>query len=442
MKKSWHLDRREFLRGMGVSLALPFLSAMDVRAVTTAAAGPRRFATVYFPYGVSMPPDGHEHAAWNWFPKGKGKAFEFNNSLKPFESLRQDLTVLGGLSHPNGRKMGGHDTSDIFLTGAELNGSKMQNTVSADQVAAAHFANETRFSSLVLSTDGGVGESTRASTLSFSSTGQPIPSLNKPRLIFDRMFGVNEASKAQQRIELQNSGSMLDLVQENARSLRLRLGREDQQKLDEYLTSVRQIEQRVESSQRWLDVPKPEVDDTGLRLDATADTPIELIRTMYDLMVLAFQTDSTRLATYQIGNMSGGLADKFPTLLGFGNTMHKLAHDWNKPGGIEALGKWDRFLSEQAAYFIQRLRDTREGEHSLLDNTMVLYGTSNCRTHDNTNYPLVLAGGKAMGFRHGRYLTYGDHVPFANFHLTALNKLGVPADSFADSNGDLSELFT
>ncbi len=443
MKKSWHLNRREFLRGLGVSLALPFFSSMEVRGATRttgAVARPRRFVTVYFPYGVSIPGEGDEQAAWNWFPKGEGRNFQFNNSLKSLEPLREEVTILGGLSHPHGRKMNGHDTSDIFLTGAELTGSQLNNSISADQVAAEHFANQTRFSSLVLSTDGGVGETTRASTLSFSRTGQPIPSLNNPRVVFERLFGVNEASKAEQRRELQNSGSMLDLVQENARSLRRRLGREDQQKLDEYLASVRQIEQRVVSSQEWLDVPKPAVDASGLRLDATVDTPLELIRTMYDLMALAFQTDSTRLATYQIGNMAGGLADKFPSLLGFGQNMHNLAHGWNKPGGIEALGKWDRFLTEQAAYFINRLKTIQEGEHTLLDNTMVLYGTSNCRTHDNTNYPLVFAGGKAMGFRHGQFLKFSEKTPFANVHATVLNRLGVPAESFADSRGELTEL--
>ena len=440
MKKSWHLNRREFLRGLGVSLALPFLSSLELRGATRAVARPRRFVTIYFPYGVSLPSEGDEQAAWNWFPNGEGRKFAFNNSLKSLEPLREDVTILGGLSHPHGRKMNGHDTSDIFLTGAELSGSQLNNSISADQVAAEHFANETRYSSLVLSTDGGVGETTRASTLSFSRTGQPIPSLNNPRVVFERLFGVNEATKAEQRRELQNSGSMLDLVQENARSLRQRLGREDQQKLDAYLASVRQIEQRVVSSQQWLDVPKPEVDASGLRLDATVDTPLDLIRTMYDLMTLAFQTDSTRLATYQIGNMAGGLADKFPSLLGFGQNMHNLAHGWNKPGGIEALGKWDRFLTEQVAYFINRLKTIQEGEHTLLDNTMVLYGTSNSRTHDNTNYPLVFAGGKAMGFRHGRFLKFSEKTPFANVHATVLNRLGVPAESFADSRGEMTEL--
>jgi hypothetical protein len=440
MQKPWHLDRRTFLKGTGVSLALPLLAGMDASAKT--AQQPRRFAAVYFPYGVSLPNEDHEHANWNWFPKGEGRDFQFNDSLKPLEPLRDQVTILGGLSHPHGRKMGGHDTSDIFLTGAELKGSQLQNSISMDQVAAAHFADQTRYASLALSTDGGVGESTRSSTLSFSRTGQPLPALSKPRQVFERFFGVNAASKAAQRRELQNSGSMLDLVLENAKSLRLRLGSEDQAKLDEYLASVRQIEKRVERSEQWLDVPKPKVDATGLHLDATDETPLELIRTMYDLMFLAFQTDSTRMATYQLGNMNGAtsIAGKFPALLGYGESMHKLAHGWNKKGGAEALGKWDRFLAEQFAYFINRLKDTPEGDASLLDHTMLLYGSSNSRTHNNTNYPIIFAGGKRLGFKHGKFLKFGEDTPFANVHATALNRLGVPTESFADSQGEMTEL--
>lgn len=440
MKKPWELDRRTFLKGTGVSLALPFLAGMEASAKT--AKQPRRFAAVYFPYGVSLPPEDHEHANWNWFPQGEGRDFRFNNSLKPLEPLRDQVTILGGLSHPHGRKMGGHDTSDIFLTGAELKGSQLRNSISMDQVAAAHVADQTRYASLAISTDGGVGESTRSSTLSFSRTGQPLPALSKPRQVFERLFGVNEASKSAQRRELQNSGSMLDLVLDNAKSLRLRLGSDDQTKLDEYLASVRQIELRVERSEQWLDVPKPQVDATGLHLEATDETPLELIRTMYDLMFLAFQTDSTRLATYQLGNMNGAtsIAGKFPALLGYGESMHKLAHGWNKKGGAEALGKWDRFLAGQFAYFVNRLRTTPEGDASLLDHTMLLYGSSNSRTHNNTNYPIVFAGGKRLGFKHGQFLKFGADTPFANVHATILNRLGVPGESFADSKGEMTEL--
>lgn len=442
MKKSWHLDRREFLRGTGVTLALPFLSAMQTSAAATT--HPRRFAAVYFPYGVSLPPGDHEHADWSWFPQGEGRGFTFNRSLQPLEPFRGKLSVLEGLSHPHGRKMGGHDTSDIFLTGAELKGSQLRNSISLDQVAAGHFGDLTRYRSLVLSSDGGVGESTRSSTLSFSRNGQPIPSLNQPRIVFDRLFGVNSESTVAKRRELENSGSMLDLVLENARSLRRRLGSGDQEKLDEYLASVRQIEERVERSEHWLDVPKPQVNASGLHLEATDETPYELIRTMYDLIVLAFRTDSTRVATYQLGNMNGAtsIAGKFPSLLGLGGNMHQLAHGWNKKGGAEALGKWDRFLAEQFAWFLGRLDSIPEGGGTLLDHTMLLYGSSNSRTHNNTNYPVVFAGGTGLGVRQGHLHRYDEGTPFSNLHRTVLDRLGVPEPSFADSTGTLSELLS
>lgn len=185
---------------------------------------------------------------------------------------------------------------------------------------AAELGEDTRFRSLSLSVDGGVGEATRASTLSFSRSGQPVPALHNPRLIFNRLFGVADATIKARRQELKNSDSMLDLVLEHSKSVRGSLGKQDQEKFDEYLQSVRQIEQRVERSEKWLDVPKPEVDATGLHLDADDKTPGELIKTMFDLMFLAIQTDATRFLTYQLGNMNGAtsIAGKFPALLGFG----------------------------------------------------------------------------------------------------------------------------
>jgi hypothetical protein len=172
--------------------------------------------------------------------------------------------------------------------------------------------------------------------------------------------------------------------------------------------------------------------------------PRELIRTMYDLMALAFQTDSTRYATYQIGNMNGAtsIAGKFPALLGLGQSMHKLAHGWNKQGGAEALGKWDEFLAQQFTYFIERLKNTPDGDASLLDHTILLYGSSNSRTHNNTNYPIMLAGGKGLGMKHGQYLKLNEHTPIANVHTTILNRLGVPTEKFADANGELTQLLT
>lgn len=440
-QKSWQLKRRTLLRGCGVALGLPLLDCMADDVAPTER--PKRFCGVYFPYGVVIQQPDAAGARWNWFPVGEGADFSFTEPHASLQSLRSDLTVLGGLSHPNGRKMDGHDTADVWLTAAELKGGQLANSLSIDQLIALRHGDRTRFHSLVMSTDGGVGEPTRSSTLSFSRTGQPIPAINKPRMIYDRFFGTDTDSQDKHAQQLRNSASMLDLVLEHSRSLQRRLGRLDQRKMDEYLESVRQIEKRVSQSERWLHVPKPHVNATDLHLDADDTTPGELMKTMYDLMVLAFQTDSTRTATYQIGNMNGAtsIAGKFPQLLGFANKMHSLAHGARKgEQGAENLGRWDQFMTEQFAYFLKRLKETPEGDGMLLDHTMVLYGSSNSNTHQNTNYPLILAGGGELGLQHGSFLTYGSDVPLSNLFVTMLNRLDTPVERFVDSTGEISEI--
>jgi len=444
MKKSWHLDRRTFLRGTGVALALPLLDSMTWAGEAKVTAElPRRMCCVYFPFGVSLPPEKHEHANWNWFPKGQGRDFEFTSTLESLEPLRDDVTVLGGLSHPHGRKMGGHDTGDIFLTGAPFKGSHYGNSISLDQFAALKMGRQTRFPSLTLSSDGGVGEPTRSTTLSFSRSGRPVPALAKPQQVFARLFGEDEGQTVKsQRRRLENTDSMLDLVLEHSQSMQQRLGKQDQRKLDEYLSSVRNVEQRVRRSQKWLNVPKPDVDPGSVKLEATPEGPLDYIRAMYDLTFLAFQTDTTRLATYMIGQVAGAttIANAFPACIGLGGNWHGLAHGAGKKGGYEKLGRFDQFLSQQLAYFLTRLKETPEGDGSLLDRTMVFYGSSNSRTHNNRNYPLVLAGGSKLGLRHGQYLTFAESTPLSNVFVTMLRGLDLPVDSFADSTGEVTEL--
>ena len=439
-RSSWQLDRRLLLKGVGVSLALPMLECMGTESGHLNR--PKRFCAVYFPYGSVFQKADSEFARWNWTPSGEEADFTFGEIHRSLKPLRQELTMLEGLSHPNGRSMGGHDTADIWLTGSELKGSRMKNSMSLDQLIAGHHVDQTRYSSLVLSTDGGVGEPTRSSTLSYNRNGQPIPAQNRPRIVFDRLFGVSSDSVDAQRKELQRTGSMLDRVLEHSRSVRRRLGRYDQEKFDEYMASVRQIEKRVERSRRWLDVPKPRVDEVGLSLDADDSTPRELIQTMYDLMFLAFQTDSTRVATYQLGNMNGAtsIAGKFPQLIGLGKNMHSLAHGGAKGKGGEELGKWHQFLTDQMARFLTRLKSTAEGDGNLLDHTVVLYGSSNSQTHRNANYPMMLAGGQRLGLKHGRMITADEQTPLSNVFVAILNQLGIPADSFADSTSPLDAL--
>jgi hypothetical protein len=445
--KSWHLTRRTFLMGTGVSLGLPWLECMAGTEKAKLASRPRRMCAMYWGFGVGLPKEDGEQANWRWFPNGQGSEFQFTDTLKPLESLRENVTVLGGLSHPNGRKMGGHDTGDTFLTGAFMHNKFLRNTVSVDQIAAQALGDQTRFSSLVLSTDGGVGEPTRSSTLSYNDKGRPLPALNQPQQIFDRFFGAGDADSIAQRRRLKSASGMLDRVLEDSRSLRLRLGKQDQEKFDEYLASVRQIEERVQRSQRWLEIPRPELRDEErdmLKLDADDKAPQDYIQTMYDLIYLAFRTDSTRVATYQITNMAdaSSKSGKFPQLEGFKDSLHTLAHGWNKPEGAEKLGKWDQFMAKQFARFLESLASAKEEHGSVLDNSVVLYGSSNSTTHSNNNYPLVLAGGKQLGLHHGRYLKFGSDIPLSNLFVTMLNCIGTPRPSFADSTGGMSELLT
>ncbi|MAI71671.1 MAG: hypothetical protein CMM01_12255 [Rhodopirellula sp.] len=445
--KSWHLNRRTFLRGTGVSLGLPWLECMSGSSHASAAekSKAKRLCAFYFGFGVSLPKEDSDQAKWRWFPNGDGKEFEFTETLQPLEKHRDHLSILGGLSHPNGRRMGAHDTGDTFLTGAYLNNKMLQNTVSVDQVAALTASEQTRFSSLVLSTDGGVGEPTRSSTLSYDHKGRPLPALNQPQQIFDRFFGAGDADVLRKQRRLRSAAGMLDRVLEDSKSLRKRLGNHDREKLDEYLASVAEIERGVQRSQQWLEVPRPELSDQDremLHLEADDEAPRNFIRTMYDLIYLAFRTDSTRVATYQITNMAdcSSKAAKFPQLEGFKSSLHSLAHDWNKPGGAEALSRWDQFMAEQLSYFLDRMSNSKENEASLLDNTVVLYGSSNSTTHNNRNYPLVLAGGADLGLQHGQYLRFDEKIPMSNLLLTMLHRVGSEQEAFSDSTNDLTEI--
>lgn len=443
--RSWQLNRRTFLRGAGAALALPALECMGARKP---ADEPRRLAAIYFPFGVSMPPADSGKTEWSWFPESEGSDYQFTQALNPLEPLRKEISILGGLSHPEVRKIGGHDSGDTFLTGCDLIGRKLLNVQSMDQIAANHLADQTRFSSLIMSTDGGVGEPTRSSTLSYNHHGRPIPALNQPQQIYERFFGGGDDATQRGRRRLRSAAHMLDLVLEDAHDVRRKLGKNDQEKLDEYLDSVRDVEKRVERSQAWINLPKPELTDADrerLKLDSDSKVPEDYIATMYELIYLAFRTDSTRVATYQIGSMGDAtsLSGKFPQLLGLGNNLHGLCHAWNKPDGIEPLGKWDQFLARKFAQFLTRMKETpanAEGTRSLLDQTSILYGSSNSTTHTNLNYPLVLAGGQSMGFRHGSYHRFDKSVPLANLQYTMLKKAGIPVDSFADSNGLMTEV--
>ncbi len=438
-RKSWHLDRRTLLQGAGISLALPLMEAMG--GTYASAATPVRSCFLFFPNGVSLPPESHDaHQDWYWFPQGDGRDYTFTRSLAPLSPHRNEISILQGLSHPLSRKIVSHNTADVFLTGADISRT-YNNSISVDQVIARETGKQTRLPSLVLSSDNGIGYTARTGTLSFNKSGQPIPADAEPRRIFNRLFGTPAGeSLPDQRSRLKNKGSMLDYLLEDTAKLARKLGNYDKRKLEEYLTSIREVEKQVERTEAWLEVAKPDVDPKNVNLMAGTDDPAEFIRTIYDLMVLAFQTDSTRVATYQIAREdSQGVGDKFPQAIGLGS-HHGLSHGTRKADGFVKWGRYDEFLSQQFAYFLDRLKSVSEGDATLLDRTMILYGCGTSTTHNANNYPIVLAGGSRCGFKHGALHRFTDETPFANTHLTIAQKMGLKIDQFADSTGTLTSL--
>ena len=440
--KSWHLDRRQFLRGAGVVCALPYLEAMG--NAQASAPRPKRMAFVYFPNGCSLPAkDDEKYAHWRWFPKGSGSDYELTDVLASLEPFREQLSILGGLSHPRSRELLGHMAGDTWLTGGDVRGDNYRNTISVDQIAARELKEHTRYPSLVFSGDGGVGYKSRVSTLSFNENGRPIPSEHRHREIFERYFAQGGgATTKERRFSLKAGRKIVDLILEDSNRLKGRLGQHDQDKLDEYLTSLNSVEEQIRRNEAWLDTPlKPfDASHLGLDCDPTVD-PQATLRTMYDLMVLGFQIDLTRVMTYMIAREDGmGFGDHFPRLaLGINRGHHTISHDLHE-GHWDDWGRYDKWVAEQFAYFLERLKTTHDEHGPLLDDTLVLYGSCCSTTHNARNYPLALAGGKNLGIRHGSYREYDEETPLSNFLLTLLQAVGVEHESFSDSTGVLSEL--
>ena len=436
------LDRRAFLRGsMGVTLALPMLDSMAVRAATPKNQIPKRMVCIYFPNGVSLPGPAHpHHKEWHWFPHGQGKNFTLTKTLESLAPLRSRLSVLGGLSHTSGRKLPGHSVMEAYLTGSDI---AKANTISVDQLYAAKSSQETRLASLVLSTAGGIQAGGRPCTISYSKEGQPIPAEDSLRRLFNRMFGSTTESDEAVRKTLARHKSMLDLVLEDSRRLSGKLGKDDQKKLDEYLSSIRDLEGRVERTEKWLQIPKAKVDSKQLNLDATRNAPKDYIRGMYDLIYLAFQTDTTRSASFVLGGEGTSFSDSFPKVIGLPG-VHALSHSTNKsPDGFKNWARWDQFFAEQLAYFLNKLQNTREGESNLLDRSLILYGCSTSSTHLARNYPLLLAGGRDLGIKHGNYHVIDENKRcMSDLFVTMLNALGVETNRFGESTTNLNELLT
>ena len=451
----WLLSRRHFLRGLGTTLALPLLNAMAPISSAAEAAKPRRSVFVYIPNGVN---------GMTWQIKQPGRGYELSPSLKPLEKLRDEMTVFSGLHHPNALGQN-HVCADTWLTGARIEAASgvYRNNVSCDQLMAETTSQHTRFSSLELSISGGTGSPKNSCTLAFSRDGVPLPAEENPRNIFERLFGEVKGGVAAQRTALNKTRSVLDTILDEAKSLRLSLGTEDRTKLDEYMHSVRDVEQRSARLDSWLDVPKPKVDGAPFLRSVSKAQAGDYFRTMYDLIVLALRTDMTRVVTYMSGTEGNGLA--IPEI-GVTQTRHQLSHHNGDPEVLARLAKSDAFIMQQFAYFVNKLKTEMDGGEPLLDRTMVLFGSgmSYGHSHSNSNLPIVFAGGKALGLKHGAHIDYnkphvtGDYkldyeewrslcgkpkdekARLSNLMLTMLQKMDVKTEKFVDSVGAVSEV--
>lgn len=440
MNSSARIDRRAFLRGVGgAALALPVLDLMGSEVTDQV---PRRFCAIYTANGMSLPKSEHAISEWSWFPTAEQNGeFVFGKSTEPLSAFRKQISFMGGLFHPSGPKADPHTCSDMWLTGAPLHNPKpgTYNTVGLDQVIAQHTKQYCRQPSLVLSIDAGTGFLSRTGTISYSLEGRPIPAENNPRRVFNRLFRGDGGSEHSERAKLQRRIKLVDAVAESARSFDKQLGKSDRERMEQYLTSLNEVESRLIASEKWIDIPLKKQDYSHLNLDATSEgEPAEYYRNMFDLIALAFDADITRSVAFMLNREDGmGISDTFPLKLGLSKTHHNLSHAEDKEGQMQ-FGKYDLFLSHQIAHFLERMNQYRDRNGSLLDNTIVLFGSGASTTHNPRNLPTLIAGGANMGLKHGAYWRNGE-TRMSNVYLSILRSLGIGQESFADSTGTVSD---
>lgn len=422
------LSRRTFLRGSGIALALPLLDAMtpalaSVRPSAAAGASPRRLLAVMTNMG-KLPGE--------FFPEKAGRDYALSPYLRVIEEHRDDFTVMSGISHPE--VDGGHHAEVSFLTGAPHPGqSGFRNTISLDQFAAERLGVKTRFPSLALEvgTENSMG-------LSWTASGAPLPAENRPSRAFQRLFFQGSRAEVEAQIQrLRDGRSILDLVAGRARKLGREVGPGDAKKLDQYFTSVRELEQRLLESEAWEKRPRPQVE---AKAPVDIDDRTELIgrtRLMFQVAKLALQTDSTRIITLRIDQN----ANPKVNLPGVTQGHHSLTHHGSKKETLEQLQIIETEQMRVFGELLGELKASKDSGGSLLDHTMVLYGSNlgNANSHDNRNLPVLLAGG---GFRHGQHLAFDRHhnVPLANLYVSMLQRLGLEVERFASSTGTLSGL--
>ena len=444
MNASWNLSRRHFLRGLGAAIALP---SLDVMATSKVAAHPTRTAFFFVPNGVNM----HQ-----WRPEKTGANYALSPTLSPLAPLKNDFMVLSGLTHDKSRAnddgAGDHARSgSVFLTGAQplkSEGADIRSGQSVDQYAAEYFSGETRFASMELGTESGrpygkcdSGYSCGYSNnISWKDETTPMPKLVNPREVFERLFANElgsevDASQAQRR---RYRKSILDFVLEDAKSLDRRVSQSDQHKLDEYLTSIRDIEQRIERSERSGSDHEAIVRGFAAP-EGIPDSAEEHLRLLGDMIVLAFQTDVTRVCSFMFANAGSNRAYRE---IGVTEGHHGLSHHQDRPENLHHLAEINRFHIQQFAYILQRLKSVKEGEGNLLDHSMIVYGSaiSDGNRHNHDDLPVLLAGHGSGLIKPGRHVAYPQDTPMTNLFNSMLDIVGVPVGLFGDSTGRLRHL--
>lgn len=415
------LNRRTFLRSSGIALGLPILQSMAPRSAQAANSSgeARRMLAMCAPLGIHTP---------NLFPTTAGKAYEVTPYLEPLQPVRNKFSVISGLMHP--MVDGGHAAEKSYLTGAAHPGQpSFRNSISVDQYAAERIGHLTRFPFLSLT-----GSNTG---MSYTRSGVLIPAESKPSRVFQQLFLEGSASEKQAQIRrIQDGQSILDLVGSQTRKIQRATGREDQQTLDQYLTSVRELEQRLVQQEAWAKLPKPIV-------DAKPPTDIEdranfsgQMKLLFDLIALAVQTDSTRLIT-----LKGPGGNEVVSLNGVDDGWHNLSHHGRSPEKIDQLSIIEKEEMRLFSEFLQKLNSIQEGEKTLLDQTAILMGSSlgNASSHNNSNLPIVVAGGN---FQHGQHLAFNEDKapPMANILVSFLQHLELEIDEFSTGTGTLTGL--
>ncbi len=436
-----NLNRRHFLYGTGVSMLLPRLESLAETPATPTQ--PKRFLALYVGHGFAITPtDNHPARDWSWYPRVVDGKLKFGKSMGAMQPFASQISVFHGLEHPQIATGNGHSSADSFLTGSNPQSAVISPSI--DQVAAMTHGKKTRFPSLVLGNEGGLGASGSSLTLSYNRSGRPIPSTSNLIELYNRLFNSDAALVREEKAIYGRNAALVDRVLDSAKSLQRRVSADDNRKIDSYLESVRAVEKNIERMQRWSDTPKPEVDASNLSLKATVNEPQLFVETMYELIYLAFKTDSTRYVSYMLQSMIDGPWNDMPkNALGLPAGHHRLAHSaaGSKLAAMEKLGAYDKFQGDLLARLLGKMADTPEGEGSMLDNTIVFYGTSNSKTHVNRNYPLMIAGGSKLGIKQGVFHEMTkSRAPLSNLLLTFLQLLDVPAERFSDSNGAMKEI--